>query len=295
MAGLIALCSRWNPFSWLDCFLDAVEEVVTDLFGEFWGLFFDAIGRMIAAAVGLVIRAVGTLWIYIPTIHPAENGGQPMDVVAFMRGQVWYLVIAAATLSVIIGGIRMAWQQRGEPVRELLKSLLTLVVAAGAGVAAVGLLTRAGDELAMTLINRAIDESGVGFAENLVGMIATPLGAQALPIIVIAGFAAVVTSFIQIVLMIVRNAMLILLAGVLPLAAAATNTEMGRVWFRKTCGWLIAFIAYKPFAALIYAAAIALAGSADDLIKIITGLTMMVLSVITLPALLRLVSPPGGG
>jgi hypothetical protein len=287
---LIALCSKWRPWTWDECVTNFLRDSIDTAFGGFFELIYELIGDLIAAAVGLVIKAVGTLWVYIPTLHPSDG-----DTVSFMRSQVWYLVIAVATVSVIIAGMRMAWSHRGEPVRDLLKSLLTLVVVSGAGVAAVGLLTRAGDALAETFIDEAVDRSGMGFAENLVAMVATPLGAQALPIIVVFGFAAVVTSFIQIVLMIVRNAMLILLAGVLPLAAAATNTEMGQAWFRRICGWLIAFIAYKPFAALIYAAAITLAGSQGDLIKMATGLTMMMLSVITLPALLRLVSPPGGG
>ena len=52
--------------------------------------------------------------------------------------------------------------------------------------------------------------------------------------------------------------MLILLLGVLPIAAAATNTEMGRGWFKQIIAWLLAFILYKPVAAIVYATAIRL-------------------------------------
>ena len=58
--------------------------------------------------------------------------------------------------------------------------------------------------------------------------------------------------------MIVRYGMLVLLVGVLPLTAAATNTEMGMMWFKRALGWLGGFILYKPVAALIYATAIKL-------------------------------------
>jgi hypothetical protein len=290
---LIDLCSKWRPWTWGECVTNFLRDAINTAFGGFFKLIFEGIGAIIAGAVGLVIKAVGALWVYVPTVHPS-NGSQPIEEVSFMRTQIWFFVIAATTVSVIIAGVRMAWQQRGEPLRDLLKSLLTLVIASFTAVAAIGLLTRAGDELARSFIDEAVDRSGMSFAENLVAMIANPLGAQALPIIVLFGFAAVFTSFLQIIFMIVRNGMLIILTVVLPLAAAATNTEMGQQWFRRICGWTIAFIAYKPLAALIYAAAITLAGSQGDLIKISTGLMMMALSVITLPALLRLVSPSKG-
>jgi hypothetical protein len=52
-------------------------------------------------------------------------------------------------------------------------------------------------------------------------------------------------------------------------------------------------------AALIYATAIFLIGqpegAADATLKVITGVTMMVLAIVALPAILRFVSPKTGG
>ena len=105
----------------------------------------------------------------------------------------------------------------------------------------------------------------------------------------------IVSSIIQIGLMFVRNGMLILLIGALPLAAAATNTEMGKAWFRKLIGWLAAFVAYKPVAALIYAAAFRLfsddTGGVTGMVRVTTGVTMMVMALVAMPALIRFVSP----
>jgi type IV secretion system protein TrbL len=68
---------------------------------------------------------------------------------------------------------------------------------------------------------------------------------------------------------------------------------------------LIAFILYKPAAAIVYATAFQLVGSdlsMDDgtgLLKIITGVVMMVLALSALPALMRFLAPmvsqAGGG
>ena len=61
--------------------------------------------------------------------------------------------------------------------------------------------------------------------------------------------------------MVVRSGMLVILAGILPTTAAFTNTEMGRQWFQKAVGWTIAFILYKPAAAIVYSVAFLLMGS----------------------------------
>ncbi|MFC0624917.1 hypothetical protein [Kribbella deserti] len=298
VASMIVLCSKYNPLSWPGCVTRKLGEAVDAVFAGFWNLIYKMFAGVIADAVGGVIKAVGSLWIYVPTLHASEGGNySPVATVSFMRGQTLFLTAAVAVVAMIIGGARMAYQHHGESARELLRSMLTLVIVTLGGVAMVTVLTEAGDLLAKEFIDRAVQESGMGFAENLVKMIAGPMATQpmfTLPLIIVLGFAAVLMSFLQIIMMLVRNGMLILLVGILPLAAAATNTEMGKAWFKRCCGWLIAFIAYKPFAALIYATAIMLAGNQDSLVNVLTGLMMMALSIIALPALLRLVSPPGG-
>jgi len=97
--------------------------------------------------------------------------------------------------------------------------------------------------------------------------------------------------------MIVRGGLLVVLAGVLPITASFTNTQMGRQWFQKAIGWTLAFILYKPAAALIYAAAFRLTGSdafganGVGIVSILTGIGLMILALFALPALLRFVAP----
>ena len=60
-------------------------------------------------------------------------------------------------------------------------------------------------------------------------------------------------------------------------------------------GWLAAFVAYKPVAALIYAAAFRLfsddTGGLSGMVRVTTGVTMMVMALVAMPALIRFVSP----
>ena len=64
--------------------------------------------------------------------------------------------------------------------------------------------------------------------------------------------------------------------------------------------WLVAFILYKPAAAIVYATAFRLAGSdvfggdGDELMSAVTGLVLMVLALAALPALMRFVTPMVG-
>jgi hypothetical protein len=118
-----------------------------------------------------------------------------------------------------------------------------------------------------------------------------PLGGWLL--VTFVGILMVITAIIQLALMIVRYGMLVLLVGVLPLTAAATNTEMGMMWFKRALAWLASFIIYKPVAAIIYATSFSLMGSEgeSDVLKVIMGVTLMIAAVVALPAILRFVSP----
>src|SRR3954447_20190098 len=204
---------------------------------------------------------------------------------------------AAAILAVILGGARMAWEQRAEPGRELLKGLLTLVVVSGCGLAVISLAVSAADEFARGVVDASLQ--GDGFGKNVAGMLgfrrAASGGALGPLLVIVLGLIAILVSVAQIMLMVVRAGMLVLLAGALPLAAAFTSTEAGRAWFRRFSGWLLAFVLYKPAAAIIYATAFRLLDSdvfsGDGLLSVLVGLALMVMAVIALPALLRFLVP----
>lgn len=231
------------------------------------------------------------------------------SAVGFLQDSLWYYVGALAVLSVIVGGIRMVWEQRAQPGKDLLQSLITLVVVSGTGLAVVGLGVAAADAFSVWVLDGATD-CGVSvagdsscFGTNLGEMLAIGTavnpGVGLIGTLVLASLALFMT-YVQVALMVVRGGLLVILAGVLPLTASFTNTQMGRQWFGKVIGWSIAFILYKPAAALIYAAAFQLVGSdafQDDgkgLWAILTGLALMLMALVALPALLKFVAPMTG-
>lgn len=271
----------------------------------------DSMGRLglVFGGVFLITGASSLVAWLIPTTAPSGSS----TTVGFLQGSTWYIVLTLAVGSVIIAGIRLAWTQRSEPIRELLRSVLTLIMVSTMGLTVIQLAVAAGDAFSVWVLNNATDcsvaaDTGTSscFGTNVGSMIAltatSPIGTIG---ILILALIAIFMTFVQVALMVVRSAMLVLLAGVLPLTASFTNTPTGNQWFRKSLGWLIAFIVYKPAAALIYAAAFKLVGtdlfSKDDggLWSIMTGMALMIIALIALPALMRfiapMVSPAGGG
>lgn len=268
-----------------------------------------AVGRLgiILAAVTLIGGASGLVAGLLPT-GPVGAGG----AVAFLQGSLWWIMLAVAVGATIVGAIRMAVTMRAEPGKDVFFGLLRLIVVAGAGVGIVALLVTAADAFSVWIIDRSTDcNLGAGdstcFGRNISNLLvltttgtATTPGLGAL-LVIILGVIAIIVAVVQIILMLARGGMLVVLTGILPLsAAAAMSGESGKGWFNKNVAWLVAFILYKPAAAIIYAAAFQLAGTdvfKDDgtgLISVITGLMMMLLALVALPALMRFVTPMVG-
>src|SRR5690625_452005 len=261
-----------------------------------------AVGRvgLILAAVVLVAAASALVSGVLPA-GPRNAGG----AVLFLQSGLWWYMGAAAVVSVVIGAARMAWEQRAEPGRETVRSLLTLVVVAGAGVTMVSLLVTAADSFSVWMINSSLEcdvtVDSACFGENMLNLLAlttnSAAGGLGALLVIILGLIAILGAAIQILLMVARGGMLVILTGILPLAASFTNTEMGKSWFKKCVAWLVAFILYKPAAAIVYAAAFQLVGTdvfSDDgtgLLAVLTGLMLMIIALFAMPALMRFVTP----
>jgi len=272
---------------------------VRDVVGAAAGNAIDSLANAVTEAVGQVVAAVATLWVHVPTpnLTTTPNGVTPSVPVAFIQGSLWWYMAAAAVLSVLIGAGKMAWEQRADPGKEVLKGLLTLVVVTGAGLTVIGLLVAAADQFAVWIIDRSVQ--GGGFGENLVRLLTTPaVGVLAAILVILLGLVNVFISLVQIGFLVARNGMLVILAGVLPTSTAFTTTEQGKAQFQKLVGWLVAFILYKPAAAIVYATAFKLGGadmfSDNGLISLVTAMMLMLLAVLALPALMRFAVPVVG-
>lgn len=263
------------------------------------GLADDAMGNMAKAimeGMSQMVTTLSTFWVSMPTVNLAsEDGATPSPVVSMVNSELMVWTLTLAVLAVILGGSRMIWEQRGAPLKDLLRSLVTLTLVSGLGLGVISILVVAADAFSAAIIERSTD--GKGFAESMNLLIVTGQTGVGVFILIVLGLIGLIASLVQIVLMVVRSGMLVILAGILPTTAAFTNTEMGKQWFQKAVGWTIAFILYKPAAAIVYSVAFLLMGhnsGKDGLIGSITGFTLMVVALFALPALMRFVTPMVG-
>jgi type IV secretion system protein TrbL len=278
-----------------------VGGLLGGLAGSAAGDIIAAIAKAIMQSLNQAIETVGTLWVNVgtPNLTSSAGGSSPSDAVGYIQGHLFWYTVAGAVAGVLVGCGRMAWEQRAAPGRDVLRGLVTLVAVSGAGLTVLSLAVSAADAFSGWIIGQAIPSSSTfGTAlTGLLGLTAASSGFGAILVIVL-GLFMLLASLIQIFLMVVRGGMLVLLAGVLPTTAAFTNTQAGREWFRKSVGWMVAFVLYKPVAAVIYATAFRLASSnvfgQGGLLAVITGLTLMIIALLALPALMRFVAPMVG-
>src|SRR5690606_40053304 len=163
-----------------------------------------AVGKvgLVLGAVVLISGASALVTGLLPA-GPSNAGG----AVLFLQSSLWWYMGAAAIVSVIIGGARMAWEQRAEPGKETVKSLLTLVVVAGAGVTIVGLLVAAADSFSVWLINGSLScdvtTDSACFGENMLTLLALTTnpaaGGLGALLIIILGLIAILAAAFQIV------------------------------------------------------------------------------------------------
>lgn len=263
--------------------------------------FLNTLYHGILDAIGETAKGLGSFWVHTPSV-PLTG---PDNAVTFMRDTTLWYVGVLMMISVFYAAGQMIWTRKGQPLTDLLASLLKYILASAASVSAITMLLHAGDEFSAWVIDQS---TGSEFGAALAGLMAlaafasVTIGPGLAIFIIVVGIIAILISVIQIGLLIIRSAMAIILVGTLPLAYSATNTQWGKQWSQKHTAWLIAFIAYKPVASLIYAAAFKIFGTfgktdgdlGQRIVYFCSGIVLMVASLVALPAMMRLIVPAVG-
>ena len=267
---------------------DTVGGVVGGAAETAAGSVFDAAATKLAEGFAKGTQLVVTFWTDVE-VPGLSTGAGP---VAELRANTAWLTAFVAVLAVLVCAARLALTRSSRPAGEALKGLLILVVVSGCGVAAVNALVLSGDAYSGWVLDRSTDgQLGPRMARLALLGDLSGLGSGLLLII---GLLGMIASIAQVGLMLVRVAVVTIFAGLLPLAAAGTGTRTGMDYFQRIVSWLLAFILYKPAAATIYASAFLLIGDGTDATSVLSGLFMLILSIVALPALLRLVTPMVG-
>lgn len=263
--------------------------------------FINTLYHGVMDAIGETAKGLGSFWVHTPSV-PLTG---PDNAVTFMRDTTLWYVGVLMMISVLYAAGQMVWNRDGRPLTDLLASLLKYILVSAASVSAITMLLHAGDEFSAWVIDQS---TGSEFGAALTGLMAltaftsVTIGPGLAIFIIVVGIIAILISVIQIGLLIIRSAMAIILVGTLPMAYSATNTQWGKQWSQKHTSWMIAFIAYKPVASLIYAAAFKIFGTfgstdgdlGQRIVYFCSGIVLMVASLLALPAMMRLIVPAVG-
>ncbi|WP_235496405.1 hypothetical protein, partial [Streptomyces violaceoruber] len=264
----------------ISCGKDIVKDAVDGVVGSAVESFANAIGE----AASEVLKALNGVWMKVGTgdsLNP--EGGTGLDRII---GETRWIVAYVAVASLLVAAIRMAYERKGQSMQQAFMGMWKVILVSTLTPVLAALLYQASDAYAQEVYRKAnLGEN----AETILGV--TALTSPGL--ILIFGLLVMLASFVQIILMYIRLGVLIMLIGTLPIAAAASMTGWGDGWWKKHIGWLIAWLLYKPAAALIIYSATSMTQSRKDpgLENTIAGMGMLILSVFALPALLKLIVP----
>ncbi|MGW4983248.1 hypothetical protein [Streptomyces mirabilis] len=243
-------------------------------------MFGDPIGTMIRTVAELVISgAVGT-FLSVKDINSTDP-----EAAGLISNQTRWITVYLACGSILFAAAKMALDRRGESGQTVLKGILRVILVSTAATALIGTFVDLMDRYSTFLLNGSLKTlmEGINCNSDIPDML-----------LIVIGCLLMISGIIYVLLMWVRLAVMIILMGTLPMAAAASMTDWGGTWWRKHIGWMIAWLLYKPTVGLVlYSGAIMVASSQSksNVNTQIAGMGLLLLTAIALPAVMRLVVP----
>ncbi|QVJ03489.1 hypothetical protein KGD82_27810 (plasmid) [Nocardiopsis eucommiae] len=211
------------------------------------------------------------------------------------------LVLAIAVIAVLVAATKMILTRKANPLLPVGQGIFVVIVVQAIGIPLADLLIRFFDIWSEWVITDAreqgVDERLIEvmtFGQysggeldpdaNIAGMWAGVI------LVIIFGIVVLFVAAIQIILMIFREAVLIILAAMLPLAAVGMLMQSTASWLQKVVSWMLSLILYKPTVATIYAITFIFIAEGNDLNTYLAGMMMLLISLFALKALLSLFS-----
>jgi hypothetical protein len=239
----------------------------------------DMVAQVARGAADLVVEA-STWWATTDSVDPRDSA-----VIAAQDATRW---IAGVVLvgAVLVQAIRLIVSRKGEPLVMVVTGLLRFAVVSALGLTTLQLALQASDALAAQLLSDAANN----FALFMVDALTAP--GDNLFITLILAVVAAILSLVQWVLMALRQAGLLVLAAMLPLAASGSLTRSTRGWLDRLLVWLLAIVVYKPAAAFIYFIGFSYLSSPSSnapgsISTQIAGIMVLLLAVVAMPVLLK--------
>ncbi|MGP4026163.1 hypothetical protein [Actinomadura sp. 3N407] len=259
---------------------------IPDIPGMIGGKVLDEAAESFQAAVGWLISKTASWWVETPSPDLEDE-----SAIGYLQLLVQPLTVAVAVMALLVVAARMALTHKANPLLDAGRGLVVLAAVTAIGATVPNLLLQWGDEWCGWVLSAS---SQGDFAQRMTKIVTFPSGTPAALVLTLCLFALLI-GIVQAILLLFRGGALVILAGLLPLAAAGMITSSTKSWFPRVAGWMLALIFYKPAAAAVYATSFALVGEGQGLHALLMGFAMMLLSLIAFPVLLKFFTWTTGG
>ncbi|MGC1208818.1 MAG: hypothetical protein WA880_12765, partial [Ornithinimicrobium sp.] len=282
-------CSGWD----VGC---KVGEKIGDAGESFMGWVVE---KAVGGLTGL-LDVLGTAWFLWPSPNVWDEQSGLSPAVSLLQGSLAPFVAVIAAFSFLFALGKMVWTMRAAEAKSIMRLVIILAAVTGAAAVTVQTLLAAGDAFSPWIIERASGEdfNATTFQKQFFGVALNPQTLTSfLFVVLILAILMTLATLAQVAFMIVRAPLIITMLIFLPLAAASTATEEGMQRFRRTIAFLLAAVLYKPVAAIIYAAGIALirtsdeANPTDQILNMVYGFIIITFAALALPALIKFFMP----
>lgn len=268
----------------------AVSTAAGNTASAFWG---DPIGDFVksllegnAQALGLIM----TMWI---KESPFSGANMQSSIMGVFNMTLWAQGLLLI-VSLLVAGTRMAVARNkglGDGFEDVGQTMFNFILAGAALPTVILSLHLATDALSTQWLEDGLgaDPAATINAVTLVDD-QTDLGPAAVLILVVF---ALLGALAQLVALVVREGLLVVVVGLLPLAAAAWSLNTGKQAFRSMIGFVVAALLFKPIATLLYLAAFWLASGSEEpsVMEAVSSMLLLAAAGLVLPALMRAVAP----
>ena len=247
----------------------------------------------VTKSLGEIILNLGTWWVKAPVPSLFVTSSPAYKLQDYLR----FLLAAVMIASLIVAGIKVIIDGRGDSLRQVAQSLVTVVVISGAGLTLASALISIFDQTAVWLLDSVTEESAETFGKRIIPVLwdssQIPGGTTAVLLLALAGTIA---NVIQMAMIWIRSILLMVIMGLAPIIASTISTPWGRAWAGKILGFFSGLVLYKLAVSVIYATTILFLTSESGLegfVSFLVGVMLMVFAAVCPFALVGLLVPTG--
>lgn len=298
VTGAVAKGANIPSLSPSEIMKSAITAAFTDGFGQLASDAFAGAMGVITKPLSWLLAMLGKMWIeFTPILPDSAMGSKVTNKTLTSFSALAGLLMVC---SLMIGAAKIVITQRGEPLRDIGRGLFTFVLMSSGWVSAC-VLGLAGTDALASWIAGPVKPDGLA---KMVGYLAAGTGPAAGPAAfgLLSFILVIFVLIISLILMFqlaLRGGILLILAGMGPIAGSFASTKLGWEWCQKIVAWTVAFMLFKPVGALIWSASLTLCNTPITDINDATSVTAFALTplalllgcVFAMPALMKLVMP----